>query len=56
MDKIGGWQDNAFIYSIDKACSTLISKWPESWKIFMQYTNISADSCPIKPVSTVIFL
>ncbi|XP_050421328.1 uncharacterized protein LOC126833816 [Adelges cooleyi] len=48
MDKIGGWKDNAYIFSKDKACSTLKYFLGKQWPVLMDSLNMNDHNCPIK--------
>jgi len=49
-DSIGGWKDNAFVYSSPKACTTLKTLMGKQWPLFLQNFRIKDARCPITPV------
>ncbi|XP_050535211.1 uncharacterized protein LOC126902213 [Daktulosphaira vitifoliae] len=49
FNKIGGWTNNAFVYTTKKACSTTKFMLRDGWKLTLDSMNISNYNCPIKP-------
>ncbi|XP_050443422.1 uncharacterized protein LOC126847327 [Adelges cooleyi] len=46
--KIGGWKDNAYVYSSKNGCSTLKFFMGHSWAAYMTNLNLSAtQQCPV---------
>lgn len=50
-DSIGGWKNNAYVYSAKKACSQLKFFWGPEYPRYVENQNIHKTSCPIAPVS-----
>lgn len=50
-DSIGGWKDNAYVYSAYKACSQLKFFWGAEYQRYLQSHDIHNTTCPIAPVA-----
>ncbi|XP_050435005.1 uncharacterized protein LOC126842161 [Adelges cooleyi] len=46
---IGGWKDNAHVYTTPNACSKMKFLFGDSWKVYVKGFNFSDTECPMKP-------
>lgn len=53
-DSIGGWKENAMVYTTQRACSSLKNLMGKEWIPYLQIHNINKTNCPIPPVIIII--
>ncbi|XP_050439040.1 uncharacterized protein LOC126844703 [Adelges cooleyi] len=46
---IGGWVDNAHVYTTTKACSKMKELFENVWQLYVKGFHFSDMDCPIKP-------
>jgi len=49
-DSIGGWKDNAFVYSRPNGCTSFKNLMGTEWPLYVQNFGIKDTQCPIAPV------
>jgi len=50
-DSIGGWKDNAYIYSSPRACTTLKTMTGVQWQLSLKKFGVNDPNCPIPTVN-----